>query len=102
MPKFSKKKLAIIAIILDEEEENRNRRKRIWIREMLRKRKQFGEYHTLFNDLSEEETSFYKYFRISQDQFYILLSKIERQITKQNTPFRESISAKEKLMVCLK
>jgi len=69
---------------------------------MLRKRKQFGEYQTLFNDLKEEETLFYKYFRMCQDQFYSLLSKIELQITKQNITFREPISPKEKLMVCLR
>jgi len=54
---------------------------------MLMKRKQFGKYHTLFNNLDNEETSFYKYFRMLQHQFYVLLSKIDRQITKQNTAF---------------
>lgn len=49
-----------------------------------------------------KKTSFYKYFRMSQHQFYVLLSKIDRKITKQNTTFREVISAAEKLMVCLR
>lgn len=103
MPKFNKKTLAIIAIILDEEEENSHQKRRTtWVREMLIKRKQFGEYHTLFNDLQDEETSFYKYFKMSQHQFYVLLSKIDQQISKKNTTFREAISAKEKLMVCLR
>jgi len=63
MPKFNKKTLAMIAIILDEEEENRHQKRRTtWVREMLIKRKQFGEYRTLFNDLQDEETSFYKNF----------------------------------------
>lgn len=101
MPKFSKKSLAFMAIILDDEENKQSHRK-TWVREMLLKRKKFGEYHTLFNDLEDEETSFYKYFRMSQQQFYVLLSKIDLQITKQNTTFREAISAKEKLMVCLR
>jgi len=84
MPKFNKKTLAIIAIILDEEEKNSHQKRRTtWVREMLIKRKQFGEYHTLFNDLQDEETSFYKYFRMSQHQFYVLLSKIDQQITKK-------------------
>lgn len=103
MPKFNRKTLATMAIILDEEKENRHKKRRTtWVREILIKRKQFGEYHTLFNDLQDEETSFYKYFRISQHQFYVLLSKIDLQITKQNTTFREAINAKEKLMVCLR
>lgn len=78
MPKFNKKTLAMIAIILDEEEENHHQKRRTtWVREMLIKRKQFGEYHILFNDLQDKETSFYKYFRMSQHQFYVLLSKID-------------------------
>jgi hypothetical protein len=52
MPKFNKKTLAIMAIILDEEEENRQKKHRTTsVCEMLIKRKQFEEYHTLFNDL---------------------------------------------------
>lgn len=69
---------------------------------MLNVRQSFGEYHTLFKELEDEETSFNKYLRMSQNQFYVLLLKIETQIQKQNTTFREAISAKEKLMVCLK
>jgi len=90
MPKFNKKTLAMMAIILDEEEENCHQKRRTtWVREMLIKRKQFGEYHTLFNDLQVEETSFYKYFRMSQHQFYVLLSKIDFQITNQIQHFEK-------------
>ena len=50
------------AIILDEEEENCHQKRRTtWVREMLIKRNQFGEYHTLFDYLQDEENSFYKY-----------------------------------------
>lgn len=41
---------------------------------------------------------FHKYFRMSQNRFYVLLTKIK----KQNTAFREAISPEEKLTVCLK
>jgi len=39
---------------------------------------------------------------MSQSQFYELLTKIQTKIQKQNTTFREAISLKEKLMVCLR
>jgi len=40
---LTKKTLAMIAIILDEEEENCHQKRRTtWVREMLIKRKQFG------------------------------------------------------------
>nr|CAH7752462.1 unnamed protein product [Callosobruchus chinensis] len=54
-----------------------------------------GEYHTLFKELEDDEICFYKYFRMSRDQFYVLLSKIEKQIQKKNSTFREAISAKK-------
>lgn len=92
----------MIAVLLDEEEAERRKRNRIWMKEMLRKRKNIGEYHTLYRQLEDDESCFYKYFRMSKYQFYILLQKIEIQIQKQNTTFREAISAKEKLMVCLR
>jgi len=65
---------------------------------MFTARKFVGEFHTLFKELEDEEIYFYKYFRMSQSQFYELLTKIQ----KQNTTFREAISPKEKLMVCLR
>lgn len=98
MPKFSKKQLAMIALILEDEEKNCNQTKKKWVRKMFTQRKFVGEFHTLFKELEDEEISFYKYFRMSQSQFYILLTKIQ----KQNPTFREAISPKEKLMVCLR
>ena len=37
MPKFSRKKLAIIDLLLDEE--GKEKTKRMWVREMIRERK---------------------------------------------------------------
>ena len=102
MPKFTKKQLAMIALILDDEEKKFNPTKKTWVRKMFTARKFVGEFHTLFKELEDEEISFYKYFRMSQSQFYELLTKIQTKIQKQNTTFREAISPKEKLMVCLR
>ena len=75
MPKFSRKKLAMIALLLDEEEEEKEETKRMWVREMIRERKNVVEYHTLYCQLEDDESSFYKYFRMSKQQFYSLLHK---------------------------
>jgi len=98
MPKFTKKLLAMIALILDNEEKKFNRTKKTWVRKMFTAKKFVREFHTLFKELEDEEISFYKYFRMSQSQFYEILTKIQ----KQNTTFREAISPKEKLIVCLR
>lgn len=52
----------------------------------------FGEYHTLFREMGNDEISFYKYFRMAQDHFYELMSKIQKQIQKKNTTFRGAIN----------
>ncbi|XP_049763612.1 uncharacterized protein LOC126092180 [Schistocerca cancellata] len=101
MPKFSLKQLAMIAIALDEEEEER-RPKRVWVRNMLKGRECEGEFHTLYKELEEEESSFFKYFRMPKQQFFYLLSKIQTRITKKNSRFRCPISPRQKLMVCLR
>ena len=50
----------------DEEEEGKEKTKRMWAKEMIRERKNVGEYHTLYRQLEDDESSFYKYFRMSK------------------------------------
>lgn len=94
--------LAMVAIILDAEEENEKTQRRYWIHESVRKRKTEGEYWTLYRHLVDDEEKFFSYFRMTSFQFNELLRKIENDITKRNTTFRESLSPKEKLAVCLR
>lgn len=95
--------LAAIAIMLDEDEKKTpRRRRRFGVHKMLKRRKEHGEYWTLFRELLDDEEKFYQYFRMPQHEFNILLSKIQVQITKKNTSFGEAIGAKEKLAVCLR
>ncbi|KAL4720971.1 hypothetical protein ACJJTC_019231 [Scirpophaga incertulas] len=95
--------LAMIAIILDEEEEeNQKPTRRYWIHDTLKKRKTEGEYWTLYRHLVEDEEKFFQYFRMSTYQFNMLLQKIENDISRRNTNFRECLSSKEKLAVCLR
>jgi hypothetical protein len=55
------KDLACIALLLDEEENKRSKHNRIWVHEILRKRKIVGEFATLYRKLIEDEMKFYKY-----------------------------------------
>ncbi|KAJ8961703.1 hypothetical protein NQ318_021303 [Aromia moschata] len=96
--KLSLKELAMIAIILDEEEENETQKKtirRYWIHEALRKRKAEGEYWTLYRHLVNDEDIFFQYFRMTSFQFNELLRKVENDITKRNTNFREISEAED-------
>jgi hypothetical protein len=69
---------------------------------MLRKRKIEGEFATLYRELIDDEMKFYKYFRMSIQQFTILLSKVQGDLTKHNTTYTEAVTPKEKLVLCLR
>ena len=99
---LSFKDLVCITLLLDEEENKRSKRNRIWVHEMLLKRKTECEFATLYRELIDYEMKFYIYFRMSIQQFSILLSKIQWDLTKQNTTFREAVTQKEKLAFCLR
>ncbi|CAH2088857.1 unnamed protein product [Euphydryas editha] len=99
---FSIEDLSIIALFLEEKDKTKKRAKRMAVHPMLKKRKLEGEYWTLFKELVDDEKKFFIYFRMSRYQFDILLNKIELLITKQDTVFKEALSPKEKLAVCLR
>jgi hypothetical protein len=71
---LSFKDLACIDLLLDEDENKRSKHNRLWVHEMLRKRKIEGEFATLYRELIDDEMKFYKHFRTSIQQFTILLS----------------------------
>jgi len=102
---FSERQLAAIALMLDEEEKNASlsdKKKLMWVHKCFRSRKSQGEYWTLYKELTDDELKFYQYFRMSKHQFNYLLQKIEKDLKKKNTTFREAISPVEKLTTCLR
>jgi len=101
---FSKYNLIKIALILDEEEEMRQskRSRRFWVHPLVRTREEEGEYTTLYPQLVNDDVKFYKYFRMSHEEYMNILSKIEIDLRKVDTQFRKAISPTEKLSVCLR
>jgi len=49
-----------------------------------------------------EENVFRNFTRMSRKNFYCLLKKIEPEIVKQNTRFREAVPAKIKFLITLR
>jgi hypothetical protein len=102
---FSKRQLAAIALMLDEEEKNgalSDKKKRMWVHKCFRSRKSEEEYWTLYKELANDEVKFYQYFRMPKHQINYLLQKIETDLKKKNTTFRQAISPVEKLATCLR
>lgn len=93
--------IVIISMLLAEEENIRKKRK-IWVHNICKKRLAFGEFHTLFPDLMEDEAKFFQYFRMSHEKFTALLDILQPEIVRNNTTFREAIGSKERLAVTLR
>ena len=77
-------------------------KKTYWMHEIYRRRNQFGEYHRLVQELQLDHGLFHKYFRMSKEQFRIVLSFVEEGIAKLNTHLRESIGARERLALTIR
>jgi hypothetical protein len=66
---------------------------------MLKKRATQGKYATLYKELTDDETKFHEYFRLSQYALNILLKKIQNDLQKLDTRWREAVTPKECLAV---
>jgi hypothetical protein len=73
-----------------------------WVHPINRKRKFYGEYHHLMSDLEADSERFITYFRLSPEQFNEVLELVDSDIRKDDTNFRESISSRERLAICLR
>ena len=75
---------------------------RYWVHPINQSCQQFGEFHTLYKDLRKYPDRFYTYYRMSTEQFDYILAQIEHLIYKPNTNWWCSISAEEKIAICIR
>ncbi|KAG8243729.1 hypothetical protein J6590_039737 [Homalodisca vitripennis] len=104
--KFKSSDLGIIAMALEEEDEERRKQRpvtrRKWVDNAWKRRTIEGEFYTLMPHLIDNETKFYEYFRMSLITFHKLLSKVEAHLHKEDTFWRQAITPKHRLAVCLR
>ena len=75
---------------------------RYWVHPINQSSQQFGEFHMLYKDLRKYPNRFYTYCWMSTEQFDYILAQIEHLICKPNTNWQHSISAEEKLAICIR
>jgi hypothetical protein len=74
---FSKRKLAVIALMLDEGEKYAafsDKKNSKWVHKCFRSRKSEGEYWTVYKELADDEMKFYQFFFFLNVQAPIKLS----------------------------
>ena len=95
--------VVVSAILIEEEEKSKRRRKATyWIHNINRKRFKFGEFHTLFPDLLEDDVKFFAYFRMTHVKFEALLNLLKGELSREKTKFRSPVGSKERLAICLR
>jgi hypothetical protein len=81
----------------------RRAKRKLWSKQWLLRRNEFGVGSTLLRELRIESAADYqKYLRVSPDLFEDLLSMIGMKISKQDTSMRASIPAFLRLQVTLR
>lgn len=89
---------------LQEEQEVLHRRQRkVWAREWLLRRQDFGEYYKLLEELHREDPSGYKnYMRITPDLFHEMVERLSPYLEKKETFMRKPLEVGLKLAVTLR
>ena len=80
----------------------KKRERRFWVRKIFQRRSELGDFATLFQELKDDREQFFRYTRMSLDRFNHHLILVKDKITKQDTKFRKSISAEERLAMTLR
>ncbi len=99
----------ILALELHQIRVNRRRRRRgqrrrhVWVRPWIGRRREFGLYDQLMVELrNEDQASFKNFMRMSPDMFDELLARVAPRITKQQTWYREPLEPGLKLALTLR
>lgn len=90
----------------DEEKATPPRRRtprKVWVREWLARRQEFGQYDRLLTELHKEDQRGYKnYLRITPDLFQEMVEKLTPRLQKQSTFMREPLQVGLKLAATLR
>lgn len=93
---------AAIEINRVEEEALLARKRRYWMKAILRKRYSEGTFNLLIPQILSDDVQYRNFFRVSKDSFSFLLDIISPVLTKQDTHYRRAIRADEKLAITLR
>ena len=89
--------------ILKKQKPSKQETKRFWIRECLKKREKYGQFHTLFSELRlSDREYFFRYIGMSPECFEHYLTLVPPYIQKKTCRSRDPISPAERLVMTLR
>ena len=94
--------IAALYLLWQSEVRRKPKRRRVWVHNILHRHTQLGLYHHLQQELRLDDSRFQRYFRLTTAQFDDLLSRIGARISRQDTNYRRSVPAAERLSICLR
>ncbi|RVE67428.1 hypothetical protein OJAV_G00102880 [Oryzias javanicus] len=97
---YHSRRVALVYLYLNNKRRRRQAHRRVWVHKINQRR--FDEFHRLLQELRLDGSLFQRSFGLTTPQFDDLLSRIGARITHQDTNYRRSISAAERLSICLR
>ncbi|GBN50382.1 hypothetical protein AVEN_124460-1 [Araneus ventricosus] len=93
----------ILALLLFRRRMKRKRKNRlIWVHPINERREEFGAFYTLFEELRNDDTKFFNYFRMSMTSFDELHGRLKDTIQRENTKMRNCIQPVQMLAITLR
>lgn len=93
----------ILGLLLFRRRMKRRRKNRlIWVHPINERREEVGAFYTLFEQLRQDDTKFFNYFRMSMTSFDGLHGRLKDTIQRKNTKMRNCIQPVEMLAITLR
>ncbi|KAH9627917.1 hypothetical protein HF086_015361 [Spodoptera exigua] len=89
-------------IFTDARKMKQARKRKYWVHPMLMKRIPLGLCQSYIEELKSDDGKFYEYLRMTVSTFDSLLARLADNLRRENTYFRNCISAEERLVITLR
>ncbi|XP_061637361.1 uncharacterized protein LOC133481962 [Phyllopteryx taeniolatus] len=94
--------LGALYLLWKSQKRRRVKHRRAWVNNTIQRRTQLGEFHGLLQELRLDDGRFQRYLTLSRSQFEDLFTRIGARISRMDTNYRRSVSAAERLSICLR